>query len=353
MHQEEAEDEYNPESPVYYKYEAKNILTDSYSKPLNRYKKINIFAYEVRNNGTTPFMQVLLTKSVACEMLTLPFTPVLVSIGSKEELIDYVKVCLFGIINDDDFEVFDSLVLFDGFYEMPSTSDLYLFFDITKRKLNLDDIFYHSSLRFGIIDELANIGKVCNIPVSKNIYDLLWSEDCQMMFLSDINGKKYDIPVVAYTSKPNSRLNYHYIFGEPKSEGMFGTSYYFKDFYKSFEEACEIEGMSGIVRYALHLGFSHYVENSLNDSNDNSEIKQQKLRENPHFEALTMRITDYDACWSVMGDSIHLGQVELDNGEVLNKQITAVKEYEQQIPLSFHYVNKATLGEDLQDYSIL
>jgi len=34
----------------------------------------------------------------------------------------------------------------------------------------------------------------------------------------------------------------------------------------------------------------------------------------------------------------------LDNEEVLNRQITAVKDYEQQTPLSFHYVDKRRQG---------
>ena len=88
-----------------------------------------------------------------------------------------------------------------------------------------------------------------------------------------------------------------------------------------------------------------------------SEIKVAKLVDenvNQQLERLTMRITDYDGKWAEKYDSIHLGQLVLDNDEILNKQITAVKEYEQQIPLSYHYINKRTLlSGDSTNYSIL
>ncbi len=340
------DDKYEPEPPKYYRYRGKNVLTSTYRYPLSSYKNINIFAYEVRNNNSSskvPFMQVLLSKSVVSDRLILPVTPVLVTIGSKEELIDYVKVCLFGIINHEDFEEFDKLVNFDGFYEF--NNELFLFFDITKCALNLDDIYLRSSLRFGLIDEIISRWNICNIPIDSKIRRLLLSDSNleYLCYLEDKKRNKYEIPIVAYTSKLNNRLNYHYVFGETTTDDIFGTHYYFKDFQEAVKDACELEGQSGVVRYALMLGTTKYVENRPEDPNDLSEIKVNKLTDpsgNPHFERLTMRITDYDGKWAEKYDSIHLGQVFLDNEEVLNKQITAVKNYEQQTPLSFHYVDK-------------
>ena len=58
------------------------------------------------------------------------------------------------------------------------------------------------------------------------------------------------------------------------------------------------------------------------------------------MERLLMRISDHDGKWSEKYDSAYLGNVELDNGEVFDKNILVLKEYEQQIPLTYHYVNK-------------
>jgi hypothetical protein len=261
------------------------------------------------------------------------------------------------MLNGEDFDNFDSLIDFDGFYETPE-NELYLFFEITRFKAQLDDIYLNSQFRFALIDEIVNRMNVCNIPINYSVINLFCIQDSDFCFLVDENNLKYEIPVVAFTSKPNNRLNYTYVFGESKSDNneMFGPYYYFKDFYKTFEDATSSIEITGIVRYALMLGTVKYVENSPDDSIDMSEIKVAKLVDenvNQQLERLTMRITDYDGKWADKYDSIHLGQLVLDNDEILNKQITAVKEYEQQIPLSYHYINKLTLIGGSTNYSVL
>ena len=47
-----------------------------------------------------------------------------------------------------------------------------------------------------------------------------------------------------------------------------------------------------------------------------------------------------------MYDSVYLGQIKLDNEEYLkNTPIFVLKDYEQQIPLSYHYIDKNYLKE--------
>jgi hypothetical protein len=353
----EDSDVYIPEPPKYYRFKGKDLLTDSYNKQLGNYNKVNNFAYEVRTNGTVPFMQVLLSKSITSKELLFPQIPFILSINNSEELINYAKVSLFGMLDAEDFDNFDSLIDFDGLYETHE-NELYIFFEITQIKAQLDDIYLNSRLRFVLIDEIVNRMNVCNIPINYSVINLFCTQDADFCFLVDENNLKYEIPVVAFTSKPNNRLNYAYVFGESKSDNneMFGQYYYFKDFYKTFEDATSSIEITGIVRYALMLGTVKYVENSPDDSIDMSEIKVTKLVDenvDQHLERLTMRITDYDGKWSDKYDSIHLGQLVLDNDAILNKQITAVKEYEQQIPLSYHYINKRTLIGELTNYSVL
>jgi hypothetical protein len=75
------------------------------------------------------------------------------------------------------------------------------------------------------------------------------------------------------------------------------------------------------------------------------------------FEQLTMRISDYDGKWTDMYDSVQIGIIELDNGEKLKETpILVVKNYEQQVPLSYHYIDKKLLGNtyaDDKDYMIM
>ena len=61
-----------------------------------------------------------------------------------------------------------------------------------------------------------------------------------------------------------------------------------------------------------------------------------------------MRISDHNGEWSENYDSAYLGIVELDNGDLFEKQTIVLKEYNQQIPLSYHYINQKS-----DDYLIL
>ena len=67
------------------------------------------------------------------------------------------------------------------------------------------------------------------------------------------------------------------------------------------------------------------------------------------MEVMTTRISDHDGKWAEKYDSVFLGKTELDNGQYLKKtQIYVLKEYEQQIPLSYHFIDKTYL-KDLYD----
>ena len=53
-----------------------------------------------------------------------------------------------------------------------------------------------------------------------------------------------------------------------------------------------------------------------------------------------MRISDHDGKWADNYDSAFIKNIELDNGHTLDKTIIAIKSYEQQIPLSYHFLSK-------------
>jgi hypothetical protein len=71
------------------------------------------------------------------------------------------------------------------------------------------------------------------------------------------------------------------------------------------------------------------------------------------MERLTMRISDHDGNWVQNYDSVYLGEVELDNGILLDRPILVVKEYKQQIPLSYHFIDKRTINLTVNEYSIM
>lgn len=353
-------EEYNPEPPKYYNYKGKSHLKLDIKNELTSYYCLNILAYSVNTEKKYPFKQFLLSKPSLNSNLIFPTIPIFKNFET-DELIEYVKVCLFSYLMLTSFERFNEFIIFDGFYEY--NNKLYLFFDVTNCKIQLHDIYINSNLWFGLVDEIVNHRHICNIKVSEEVTQL-FDDELDFSFLVDENDNMYELPVVGFVSKPEKKLNYTYIFGETKSDknNIFGPVYYFNDYYNAFESAGNMLNenpefiKTGIVRFALFIGNVKYIENYPNDPIDTSETKQMRLQDpnlNHNLECLMMRISDHDGNWVDKFDSVYLGKIELDDGIFLDKQIIAVKEYEQQMPISFHYINKKTLKERKEDYLIL
>lgn len=349
-------DEYNPVPQKYYNYIGKSHLSLDYKREITNYNDVNIVSYKVNNNSMYPLIQFLFGKSEFTSELSFPKIPIFKNFNDTE-LIDYTKVCLFGFLMLENYETFNETIIFDGFYEYKNS--LYLFFDITKLNIQLYDIYKNSFLWFGLIDEIINYRHICNIEINENVTQM-FKDNQDFCFLLDENNSVYELPVVCFTSKPEKKLNYTYIFGETKGNknDLLGPYYYFTDYFNAFEDASKFEECSkqGIVRFAIFTGNVKYIENCLNDPIDDSEIKKQRLQDpiiDQKLERMTMRITDYDGKWANNYDSVYLGNLELDDGTFLNKHSIVVREYQQQIPLSYHFIDKETLNAGREDYFIL
>ncbi len=350
-------DEYNPVPPKYYNYRGKALLSLDYKQDLFEYDNIKIFAYTINNEKKYPFQQILLSKLATSSELMFPIVP-LFNNFNKNEFIDYTKVCLFGFLMLENYETYNDLIKFDGFYE--HNNNLYLFFDLTENKVQLYDIYSNSFLWFALIDEIANHKNLCNMKISETVTEI-FQENQELCFLEDEKELIYDLPIVSYKAKSEKKLNYTYIFGETKEDKneILGPYYYFKDYYTAYEEAGSLikdNLKMGLVRFAIFTGNVKYIENYPNDPIDESEIKKQRLQDpnlDQNIERLTIRISDHDGKWVEKYDSAYLGNIELDDGNFLNKQLVAVRDYEQQIPLSYHFINKNTLTGKKEDYLIL
>jgi hypothetical protein len=352
--------EYNQELPIYYTYKGKSHLKLDINNTLTSYDNVNIFAYNVNTSGKTPFKQVLLEKSEINSNLMFP-SIIIFKNSETYELIEYTKICLFDYLMLKNYEIFNKLINFDGFYEY--NNSLYLFFDVTKCKLELYDIYINSFMWFGLIDEIVNHRHICNIKVSDAVIQF-FNYELDFSFLVDENDNMFELPFVGFVSKPEKKLNYTYVFGETKGDknNILGPFYYFNNYYNAFNNAGDMLNenpefkKTGIVRFALFLDNVKYIENYPNDPIDKSEIKQMRLRDtnlDQKFEYLTIRITDHDGKWIEKYNSVYLGNIKLDDGNILNKQIIVVKEYIQQVPLSYHYINKKIFEERKEDYLIL
>jgi len=360
-----------------YNYPLKNILVKDFDMltDANNYLKIILCVYKINTSGKYPFVQYLLSNN-GYNLFALPILPIYNSFNN-EKLISYSKVFLSGILQIGNFQEFSSKIEFDGFYEY--SNNLYIFFDISKFEIDIDDTYSYSPVRLALIDEIVNHRNICNMEIT-NDTSSFFLKNRSINYLYNDKYEVYEIPIVGYVGKPTpEKMNFCLTFGEsPKNKsGILGPYYYFTDFYHAIrqggwskdykpekiydklitdnEKGRYLKG--GIVRFALFGGKTKYIENMPNDPNDESEIKKQRIQDpnlNTSQEILTLRISDHDGLWATSYDSAYLSNIELDDGSLLeDTPVLVIKEYNQQVPLSCHYIDKTKLHEKFNpnDYS--
>jgi hypothetical protein len=293
-----------------------------------------------------PFLQFLLKNDLYNSKLSfIQIDLARMKFVDNEKLLDHYKNYLLNYLQHIDItKNIDALFVdFKGFYIVDK--EMYLFYDVTNCKFVLNDISVESPFWFALVDEIMNQRMVAGIPINHTVTDFFTkNNNSQFLFLYDTNYKKYETPIAAYVCKPENKTNFTYIFGTTVSESIFGQYYYFTNYDNCLREIKNSkEKCIGLVRFALFLQKYKFVENLPNDDIDESEIKKERLLDenlDMNYERLTMRISDYDGKWCNQYDSIVAFNVELDDGSTMkNMPIICVKKYEQQCPLSYHFVS--------------
>ena len=107
----------------------------------------------------------------------------------------------------------------------------------------------------------------------------------------------------------------------------------------------------GLIRFAIFPGNTKVTTNCIENSTDKSQITQNMLElDSSTMEYKnarnTIRFSDRDALWTQKYDSVYVGPMELDNGDTYQEApMWVLKDYEQQIPLTIHSIDKRTLKE--------
>jgi hypothetical protein len=352
----EIEDEYIPKKINQYYFDIFNKLENNENNEIYQNniheKNVYICPYEVNNDGIFPFIKYLLYKDFNSEKLEFLMIDNHLFNMNNKKLIFFIKNYLFNIFikNNVIIDNFEQKINFKGEYIVEN--NVYLFFDLTNCKIKLNDIYKKNEIWFCLIDEIMNTCLLCDMKINKTVSNFFTLNN-DFVFLYNEEKIKYQIPTVLYVSKPDKYLNFTYNFGVSKSDknSILGPYYYFTDFensIKQIQKKRENENEKyGIVRIAVFTNNLLIKENCLNELNDNSEIKMERLNDqklNRNYEILTLRISDHDGIWAEEYDSVLLSNIELDNGQFLkDTPIFAVKNYEQQIPLSYHYINNKYL----------
>ena len=324
----------------FYYYKGLDKLDKLYDdlKSNSKIDNFYICGYRVNNNNLYPFLNFLLkndTNELLFPSLNINGPSLLTKIQNLSNIKSLLNLALYNIILDDKYE-------YKGLYYYKN--NIYLFFDFTNCKLIINSVYKNSIIWPVLIDEIINKKNVCNIKINPEVTKF-FNENSDFIFLKDKNEKIYENPCAVYIGKEFSKLNFTYIFGTSKPDNnlLFGPYYYFTDFKNATKQILERKNTDkcGIVRFALFTGLTKVILNNISDSIDESDFKRELINKpNNLYENLTLRITDYDGKWSENYNSIYVGDIELDNGEKMkNTPIYVVKKYEQQISLSYHFIN--------------
>ena len=377
---ENEDDIYTPPEPVFYNYSALDKLVSNIDDDIliNNFV-IKICGYEIKNNGTTPYLKYLLYKDEFSDTLFFPLVPLNYTNVNCANVIKMTKLKLFTLLQLSNYADFESKICFKGFL-MENDQEIHIFFDLTECQLQINDIYRTNTLWFTLLDEIINQRNVCNILIEGSVSNFFIINN-DFIYLKNKNGENYELPIVGYIGMNGinySKVNFTYTFGNPPKNktAMLGPYFYFTDFKNSIRQGGWSETgapvknddfvlitdneygrykKGSIVRFAIFLGKMKMIENLPNDESDSSDVKKERLEGadlDKHMEVLTMRISDHDGKWSNNYDSVFVGKIELDNGEYLkNTPIYVLKEYEQQIPLSFHFIDKSYLQEKYDENS--
>lgn len=359
-----------------YNYNILNLLQTDTDFNIEPNTVIHICSYRIITTELYPILMYLLYKDPKLDTFNFPsfkystyINPVLFAETFLYNLLNFNQI----LINTEEQNVSVPInynTIFKGF--LHENNELFLFFDSTNCENNIYDVYKKNKIWYGLIDEIINQQHICNFKIDSLVTNF-FINNIDIIYLKDENNINYEIPIVAYSGQPDNNLNFTYTFGvtKKKEHAFMGPYYYFTDYTNSIYEGgwssihksefknnkLITEGENGkyikggIVRFAIFLGINKIVLNNTNDETDKSSIKQTLLNDNTSsYEYLTTRITDYDGKWADSYDSVYIGKLKLDDETYMKKYpYWVLKKYEQQLPLSFHYINKKTLGETFQE----
>jgi hypothetical protein len=281
--------EVDEDDHVYYRFQGIEKLNLNASTTLtladvsSKKNEIYLCGYTINNKNILPFNQFLLFKTPENTLVLPKFT---VPRKSPANILDLATEYISQILNTKDYT-------YKGYNKYNDC--VYLYFDFTKSDLNVNTTSREKcSIWYALVDELLNVKHVCGLPIDLAVTDY-FNHHLELLFLKDSSDKSYEIPMIAYASVNKQMLTYTHAFGIKKiPHSLLGTHYYFTNYENSLK--C---GTDGFCRFALFtLRMWVIVDNSF----------------------------DYDDTWSNIVDSV----------QDVSGQIIAVKNHNQQIPLSYH-----------------
>ena len=236
---------------------------------------------------------------------------------------------------------------------------------------------YNDKLWFATVSEIVNNRKMLSFDIDQSITNL-FLQNSRLIYIADSTGKPYDIPTVGYFGSYYKRIGVTAVLGVRKEgpQASLGPYYYFGAYSRAIRYALWttdykpklIDGekltvddtgrytRGGIVRFALFMGKEDVKLGRDSDKKDDTNASRKFIADRPHMKD-TLQMRDTAGTWSYSFDSIVQGRhtiIRKDGSEFTLSPQMVVKDYAQQFPLSYHYVdtNQDINKDDLNSIKI-
>ena len=320
--------------------------------PIKKYNNIKVCVYKIITDEMYPFIMFLLYKN---ENSILDFMKV-EELPNNQDIVTHVLSKFRNIFS----EWHDVSFEYKGYIE--DTADLTLILKYkTSNKPTLQQVTYDSKMWWLLPTEIVNYKKVLNFDISTLCTKFLL-ENNKVMFLHDDSGAIYETPAVGYYG------NYYKKIASVASLGLsrqgiyssFGPYYYFSNYnhamrnaiwnpsfkpMKVLDEYITVDdkgrySKGGIVKFALFTGKTKMLMGRSFDKADESRISKELALKNEFVDQM-MKLRDSAGEWTKEYNSIRIGSHKItmkDKPMITTDPMIALKEYEQQVPLEYYYV---------------
>jgi len=336
-----------------------NQNIDEYFLHLNENCKtpiVNICAYHVNNKHKYPFLEYFLFKPTKenGELFKFPTFDYSSNANVITKSISIMQILCLTYYKEAEY-------IYKGF--TGDSDNLYLFFDCSSLNLDSYKMSRNNDLWLVTIDEIINQEKVCNFGIDNKVVDF-FRNNINFLYLNDTDGNIIETPTVVYSDCSRKQLEFVSIFGVStmNEEALMGKYYYFTDYQNAIKNSGwlnESNGCGGLIRCALFLGKMKVPLNQHGDDVDESNVTKDMLLKYDENSGeykkikMMMRVSDRDGFWTKDYDSIYLGKIYLDDGCVFEDYpLWVVKDYNQQVVLSSHIIDKKTLDREWNRESI-
>jgi len=327
---------------------------------------LNILCYHVTQNSKYPFIQFLLEKkpfltTLIPEKLELPIVTIS-KVDSESDypvtIIEKIKGLLPAIGCDG------SMLTRDAFKGLISDHNehIYALVDISDVDIFRISITRNTPIWFALPTEIMNVRSICNIPIDESVSELFLNMP-QLAILNKLDTQNmitmsdtFPLPDAIYNGSYLKQTEFRSVFGTSKDTvySSCGEYYYY---FRLFEDAVK-EG--GWLREGGHkmvdltnTNLTHSVSGKNLIDNEYGRYIQGGINRYAFFpgnytihteSSNIFSLTDAEVSAKLENNScivIHYMEDTLDN---LFPDIL-VKEYESAFPISYHMLNKSTLGD--------